>query len=81
MREGDEAPGLPGVTFLSFFSNTPYGSVPFGLNDRGDVAFSASLAGPGVDDANDVALFLARADGTIDLVRVGGTGCARRSAS
>ena len=49
-RTGQQAPGLtPGVT---------YESVDYPrLTDAGRVLFSARLSGPGVTDANDVALF------------------------
>jgi hypothetical protein len=71
-REGDQVPGLPaGVVFAEPF---PGGS-PFGdplLNARGQLAFLASLAGPGVTPANHSALVATRPDGAMELIAQSG---------
>jgi hypothetical protein len=54
-REGDPAPGTPlGVTFTALMGSDsePVSDVP-SLNNAGQMLFSASLTGPGVDSSND----------------------------
>lgn len=50
-REGDPAPDLPTGVVYGTFNETP------SLSGNGAVAFRATLAGPGVTSANDLALF------------------------
>ncbi len=63
-RKGDQAPGLPeGVVF----SGEDFGLV-FGLvNASGQIAMGTALAGPGVTDLNDTAIFLGT-PGNLSLV-------------
>jgi hypothetical protein len=64
VRSGTPAPGTPtGVNFRSFFSR--YTSPV--LNDAGEVAFFALLAGPGVNPTNNLGLW-AGASGSLALV-------------
>jgi autotransporter-associated beta strand protein len=56
----DLGPGLgPGVSFNAIF--------PLGFNNNGDVLFEVELAGAGISDVNDQALY-AYVDGTLQLV-------------
>jgi len=48
-RMGDPAPELPGLVISALWGPL--------LNDRGDLVFEAMVAGPGVDEANDEAIF------------------------
>jgi hypothetical protein len=59
MREGDSAPGANAV--FSSLSDVE-------LNDAGQLAFTASLAGPGVNFQNDSALWISDLDGGVTLV-------------
>jgi len=60
VRAGQQAPGLPNnVNFLSF--------EPPVLNDAGQVAFIATLTGPGVSPLNDAAVYTGTA-GNLKLV-------------
>jgi hypothetical protein len=57
-REGEPAPGLPGLTF----------SIPSGAaNEAGDVFMHADLLGPGVDHTNRATIWTDRS-GTLQLV-------------
>jgi len=61
-REGDAAPGTgAGVVFGSF-------DFSYALNEAGDVAFSANLAGTGVTTSNDASLWIRPAGGGLVLV-------------
>lgn len=65
-REGDTAPGTAGARFLDFASPA--------LNDRGETAFFAYLAGGDVSGPNNLGLYAADASGTLHLIaRPGGT--------
>jgi hypothetical protein len=59
-REGDQAPGTPSGVNFGNFSETP-------LNDAGEIAFTASLAGAGVDSTNNRGLW-SGAPGSLALV-------------
>lgn len=61
-RKGDAAPGAGGALFAFLdTATTP------ALNDAGDTAFIATLAGPGVGSANNIAIFATRG-GVLDLI-------------
>lgn len=66
-REGEAAPGSSGTLFGDVF-NFSFASLPFALNDRGEVAFYNELTGPGVTAENDGSLWLADATGALTLV-------------
>lgn len=51
-RGGEPVPGISGATFV----NSTLGSYVL-TNARGDIAFLAQMAGPGLDDRNDHAIF------------------------
>jgi hypothetical protein len=65
--QGDQAPGLPGgATFVDFDTVLP--SIdPIGLNNAGQIAFSTTIAGPGVDSTNDIGVWAGEA-GNLRLV-------------
>ncbi len=57
VREGDAAPGTPaGVTFGAF-QGLPAASVSPVMNAAGQVAFLATVTGPGVSGANDLGIW------------------------
>ena len=60
LRAGDPAPGMPGVAIA-----WPDACYP---NDADDVAYLTWLAGPGVDEGNDSALYGTAASGVLDLL-------------
>ena len=63
VHEGQPAPGAgDGVAFDQLLSWDPM------FNARGQVAFGALLAGPGVTSDNDLALYATGLDGTLHLV-------------
>lgn len=63
-REGAAAPGLEGVQFATFGEGV--------LNNRGDLAFVATLRGEGVVPLNAQALYFAGAEhGVVQIVRSG----------
>ena len=64
-REGDAAPGMPGVVYASLAPFPTNGPDPNDVNGAGDVAFPAQLAGPGIDPSNDHAIFVREATGTL----------------
>jgi hypothetical protein len=64
VREGDPAPGAAAGVMLSGFQIA-------GLNDSGQVAFSAGLSGVGVNTANDRGIYLADAEERIEVIREG----------
>lgn len=47
---GEEPPGIPGASFVDFFS-------PLHLNDNGQVTFVGDIAGDGITNDNDFTLF------------------------
>jgi hypothetical protein len=59
LREGDPAPGLPGLTAAPSFPQ---------VDGAGRVAFRGALAGPGVTLANDQAVFLSTGPGAFQPV-------------
>ena len=62
-QEGQQAPDLPdGVVFDWLYDGN------LALNDLGDVAFLARLAGPGVDSSNWLAVFFAPLGGDVSLL-------------
>ena len=67
-REGGAATGFDeGVVFESF-------GFALGLNDVGQLVFSGTVAGPGIDDTNNLAYWLQEEDGGIELIlRTGDT--------
>jgi hypothetical protein len=66
---GDQAPGTePGVEFGSLSIDTS-----FVLNARGELAFLASLQGPGIDNSNNRGIWAQDANGDLALIaRLGG---------
>jgi len=62
-RQGNQAPGLPAGVI---FEGVPVNSVQ--LADDGTVAFTVSLAGPGVSPANNSAIYKAALNGSPTLV-------------
>lgn len=67
-RDGDQAPGAgPGAIF-SDFSDFLAGSVYPRLNDAGQIAFVATLAGSGVDDSNDEGIWATDTGGVLHMV-------------
>lgn len=62
-REGDAAPGAPGTFFGALRT-----SASTGLNDAGQLGFSGSLTGPGVDASNDVGIWATDRAGTLRLI-------------
>jgi len=67
VREGDAAPGLPGVTVASLSAR------PFMLNGRGDVALYLQLAGAGITFSNNEALYFWTREHGLQLVYQKGT--------
>jgi len=62
VETGQPAPGMPeGVTFHQFHPGSAI------INRSGDIAFAASVQGPGVTDANDEGVWVRR-DGQIELI-------------
>lgn len=57
---GDLAPGTGGATFRAF-GNISYGNPA--INEGGEVAFSGSLTGAGVDETNDAGIWVWHPDG------------------
>jgi hypothetical protein len=69
-REGDPAPGTgAGIIFASLLGTTdePVRDIP-SLNGAGQVAFTASLSGPGVGVSNDTGFWLWNKPGTLALI-------------
>jgi hypothetical protein len=64
LRRGDPAPQMPQGVVLS--------SVASYLGDAGRLAYVVSLAGPGVNDANDTALYATNASGAVVLLATEG---------
>lgn len=68
MHTGQQAPGTPpGVVFTNFFEGLP----PFGnvfMNGRDEIVFLSMLTGPGVGSTNNVGIWQAEPDGTVNLV-------------
>ena len=60
VRSGDPAPGLPGLTIEGFWWPV--------LNDRGDIAFTARIAGPSVTSDSDDAIFASEDGATLAKV-------------
>jgi hypothetical protein len=61
-REGDAAPGTgQGVNYSTL-------STSFVLNGAGQIAFSATLTGPGVTGANDTGIWASDPDGLLTLI-------------
>jgi len=66
-RKGNQAPGTP---FGVIFSSLSYPA----LNDRGQVAFSGSLTGPGITSLNDHGIWVTDLTGAVTLlIREGDT--------
>jgi hypothetical protein len=66
VRAGNSAPGLPGVTFANFGSQTA--QLP-SLSAKGDLVFFAALAGSGVTSNNDYSVwFYDHSTGTSSLL-------------
>jgi hypothetical protein len=61
-RQGDEAPGTGGARFGSFVDSFP------SLSDSGWIAFNGKLTGSGVTTFNDTGLWVARPDGSVELI-------------
>ena len=59
-HQGDEVPGLPGVSYAAVS--------PIVLYESGTLLFSASFSGLGVTSANNSALMRANADGSIEIL-------------
>jgi hypothetical protein len=71
-RTGDEAPGTSeGVVFANCDQTRGNHFSPV-VNERGQVAFLSCLAGPGINDTNDLGLFAVTPER--DLVKVAQTG-------
>lgn len=58
-HHGDPVPGIPGVTFDLF-------ALPL-IDAQGNVLFRASMSGPGIDDSNDVAIWVGQ-PGALQMV-------------
>lgn len=63
-QESQPAPGVPNATFQKFLSVDR----TFVLNGSGEMAFTAALMGPGIDESNDTGLWRVRPNGTVELV-------------
>jgi hypothetical protein len=59
---GDAVPGVDGELRFALFGNSPW------INDRGQTMFQARLAGPGVDQSNNVAIFAEDIVGNLQLI-------------
>jgi hypothetical protein len=74
-RSGEIAPGAgPGVVFKGSIDGAEW-IAPFGspaINDAGQVAFLASLSGPGIGEEYNPSLFASAADGTLHLIAMPG---------
>ncbi len=68
LKDGDPAPGLPGLTLNNL------GSARLELNDNNELMFNASLVGPGVTTSNDSALFVGGVGDVRPIVREGDPG-------
>ena len=67
VREGDQAPGAdPGVVFSDFSLSFP------SLNAAGQIAFSGSLTGAGVDTTNDSGIYSEDSGTLAQVARAGG---------
>jgi hypothetical protein len=72
-RTGDRAPGTPEGVVFGMFDVLRDRTAAY-VNAKGDVVFLNMLRGPGVTSANDLAVFVREAGGSLRLVlREGGT--------
>jgi hypothetical protein len=62
--KSQSAPGIPSGAFASFLSVDR----PFVIDNAGNIAFTASLMGPGIDESNDTGLWRMHPDGLVELV-------------
>jgi hypothetical protein len=71
-REGDQAPGTPdGVNYDDFLDNVQFTTISPALNNAGQIAFRAKLAGSGVDATNNEGIW---SDGSGEMALVARTG-------
>lgn len=69
MRDGGHAPGTPpDVIFASGSSYTPSALMNIYMNSRDQVIFMASVSGPSVGYTNNIGIWLAEPDGSVNLV-------------
>jgi hypothetical protein len=73
LREGDAAPGMPGIVFggAGQYVGTGYSFESVAWNDASKLGIQANITGPGIDYGNNEALWLERASGLTLVAREG----------